>query len=102
MYAFNHDLFFEGKGRVHFVPRVTLNTENDPPLPFTFSRHQFPVRVAYGMTINKSQGQTFQNVGIFLPEPCFRHGQLYTAASRVTSSQGLKVQIFPGPKQGKV
>ena len=89
-------------GQIHIIPRITLDTENDPALPFTFSRHQFPVRLAYAMTINKSQGQTFDKVGIYLPEPCFSHGQLYTAASRVTSSQGLKIQILPGPKQGSV
>ncbi|KAK1343257.1 hypothetical protein QTO34_016035 [Cnephaeus nilssonii] len=38
---------------------------------------------AFAMTINKSQGQTLDRVGIFLPEPIFRHGQLYVAFSRV-------------------
>ncbi|KAK1345516.1 hypothetical protein QTO34_007974 [Cnephaeus nilssonii] len=44
---------------------------------------KFPVMPAFGMTINKSQGQTVDRVGIFLPEPVFRHGQLYVAFSRV-------------------
>ena len=35
------------------------------------------------MTINKAQGQTLQRVGVYLPDPCFTHGQLYVAASRV-------------------
>ena len=33
--------------------------------------------------INKAQGQTLRCVGVHLPKPCFAHGQLYVAASRV-------------------
>ena len=40
-------------------------------------------------TINKAQGQTLERVGIYLPDPCFTHGQLYVAASRV----GLPTQL---------
>ncbi|CAF4073869.1 unnamed protein product, partial [Rotaria sp. Silwood1] len=52
-------------GTVHFNPRISLNTSNVPALPFNFVRHQFPVRLAYAMTINKSQGQTFDKVGLY-------------------------------------
>ena len=45
------------------------------------------------MTINKSQEQTLNRVGIYLPEPVFSHGQLYVAFSRVTSHQHIKVLI---------
>jgi ATP-dependent exoDNAse (exonuclease V) alpha subunit len=43
-------------------------------MPFTLRRHQFPVRLAFAMTINKAQGQTLKMVGIFLPKPVFTHG----------------------------
>ena len=44
-------------GDVVYIPRICLTTK-DPKWPFTLHRRQFPVRVCYAMTINKSQGQT--------------------------------------------
>ena len=51
-------------------------------LPFQFKRLQFPIKLSFAMTINKSQGQTFRYVGIDLRSDCFSHGQLYVALSR--------------------
>ncbi len=45
------------------------------------------------MTINKSQGQTLNQMGIYLPQSVFSHGQLYVTLSRVTSYQCIKVLI---------
>ncbi len=36
-------------------------------MPFKLKRRQFPVRLAFAMTINKAQGQTMQRMGLFLP-----------------------------------
>ena len=47
------------------------------------------------MTINKSQGQTLQRVGVYLPEPCFSHGQLYVAASRVGLPTHIRFAVDP-------
>ena len=77
-----------------FIPRVTL-TPSDATLPFQLCRRQFPVRLAFAMTINKSQGQTYRYAGVYLPEPVFTHGQLYVATSRVGSAADIKFCIAP-------
>ncbi|KIJ17889.1 hypothetical protein PAXINDRAFT_72811, partial [Paxillus involutus ATCC 200175] len=48
-------------------------------------------RLAFCMTINKSQGQSVQYVGLDLRTPVFSHGQLYVALSRCTNPRRVKV-----------
>ena len=57
------------------IPRIKL-APSDINLPFILEHCQFPVRLAYSMTINKAKGQTFNKVGIGLPIPLFSHDQL--------------------------
>lgn len=76
------------RGENVFIPRIPM-IQND--LPFTFKRLQFPVRLAFAITINKSQGQSLSLCGINLENSCFSHGQLYVACSRVGKPSALFV-----------
>ncbi|XP_074271653.1 ATP-dependent DNA helicase PIF1-like [Silene latifolia] len=79
------------KGERVFLPRITLGPSKSSKFPFNFQRKQFPIKLSFAMTINKAQGQTLQRTGVYLPKPCFSHGQLYVALSRARSAQELKV-----------
>ena len=77
-------------GNVVFIPRITLAPED---LPIPLRRRQFPLRLAFAMTINKSQGQSLKYVGLDLRSSAFSHGQLYVGFSRCTSGNRLKVLL---------
>lgn len=79
-------------GTRHFIPRMEC-CPSDSKLPFKLIRKQMPLQICYAMTINKSQGQSLEMVGLFLPKSVFTHGQLYVTISRVTSPKGLKIFI---------
>ncbi|AQK71525.1 hypothetical protein ZEAMMB73_Zm00001d016710 [Zea mays] len=78
-----------------FLPRIPLCPSDDEMFPFQFKRKQFPIRLSFAMTVNKAQGQTIPNVGVYLPEPVFSHGQLYVALSRVTARSKVKILAIP-------
>ena len=64
-------------------------------------RIQFPINIAYGLTINKVQGQTCNKVGLYLPRPVFAHGQLYVALSRAGLRRNTKVLVVDTNYQGR-
>ena len=54
---------------------------------------QFPIRLAWAMTIHKSQGQTYESVALDLTTSTFAPGQMYVALSRCTSLEGLYLKM---------
>ncbi|KAG5529311.1 hypothetical protein RHGRI_029871 [Rhododendron griersonianum] len=79
-------------GTSAFIPRISLSPLSSE-FPFQMTRRQFPVRLAYAMTINKSQGQSVKFVGIDLRILVFSHGQLYVALSRCTLFDRISVLL---------
>ncbi|XP_050919079.1 uncharacterized protein LOC127136581 [Lathyrus oleraceus] len=88
-------------GKRAFLPRIKIKTSASNGLPFVLSRKQFPVRLSFAITINKSQGQTIPNVGIYLPRHVFSHGQLYVALSRGVSQTTTRVLTREGKLKGE-
>jgi hypothetical protein len=76
------------------VPRIDITvTPRNGRL--TFIRRQFPITLAYAMTVHKSQGQTLSRFGIDLRQQCFSHGMAYVALSRARRAQDVAVLVTP-------
>jgi ATP-dependent DNA helicase PIF1 len=83
----------EHAGQQVLIPRILTQPSDYRNQPCEWRRLQFPVRVAFGITINKGQGQSLQHAGVWLEEPVFTHGQLYVAASRVGHPDSIRFAI---------
>ena len=77
-------------GNLVFIPRISL-TPSSTELPFHMTRRQFPVRLAYAMTINKSQGQSVKLLELICTIPCSIMGN-YTSLYR--DAHLLNVSVF--------
>jgi ATP-dependent DNA helicase PIF1 len=96
MYDHSLDLeFITGlvTGERILLPKIDL-TLLDCTLPFSFTRCQYPIRIAFAMKINKAKDQTLDKVGLYLSQSVFNHGQIYVAMSSVGSFKILKIQII--------
>jgi len=73
---------------VHVIPRITFIFS--PGISnLEIHRRQFPISLAYAMTVNRAQGQTLKRVLLDTTRPAFSHGHLYVALSRVRDRQSI-------------
>nr|KYP53951.1 DNA repair and recombination protein PIF1 [Cajanus cajan]KYP53953.1 DNA repair and recombination protein PIF1 [Cajanus cajan] len=89
-------------GKRAFLAKIKHKTTESARLPFVLIRKQFPMKLSFVITINKSQGQTIPNVEIYLPRHVFSHGQLYVTLSRGVSQASTKILIKKGKLEGKM
>jgi ATP-dependent exoDNAse (exonuclease V) alpha subunit len=90
----------DNAGQHVFIPRLKIEPTN-AQIPFQLCRLQYPLRLSFSMTINKSQGQSLNRVGLDFRTPIFAHGQFYVAISRATSVDSIKVIWDPELAQPK-
>jgi ATP-dependent DNA helicase PIF1 len=77
-----------------FIPRIIMSPSRTN-WPFVLRRRQFPIQVAFAITINKSQGQTLNNVGVYLSSPIYSmvncmllfHGSQVVQTSRFSTTR---------------
>ncbi|KAG2215865.1 hypothetical protein INT45_004468 [Circinella minor] len=79
-------------GEIVLLPRITI-TSKKSECPIEFQCTQFPIRLAFSMTINKAQGQTFDTIGLYLRNPVFTHGLLYVAFLRVKTPNSIFITL---------
>lgn len=88
-------------GKKHFIPRITFCTR-EFHLPGTLRRIQLPIKVAFSITINRSQGHTYKGrVVIYLCRPPFSHEMCYVAISRGTRRNLIKIYVQDTSEQGR-
>ncbi|XP_074305344.1 uncharacterized protein LOC141640439 [Silene latifolia] len=88
----------QNRGDIVLIPRIKLRPAPSANYPFQFQRNQFPLKLSFAMTVNKCQGQTLSQVAVYLPRPCFSHGQLYVALFRARKAKQVTVVAAPGPQ----
>ena len=77
------------------LPRIRFKISLPFGRSFKIIRTQFPLRLAYCLTLNKSQSQTFEKAVVDVGHEPFCHGQLYVAMSRVRESQNIMIYCQP-------
>ncbi len=87
----NHKIFEVKKEKWDRIQYTYDENQQEVQEDITGSFKQYPMRLAWAITIHKSQGQTFENVIIDMNQGSFAPGQLYVALSRCISLEGIEL-----------
>lgn len=79
--------------KTKLIPRIRFVFKLKYASSFTLTRIQFPLRLAYAMTINRSQGQSIDFLLLDVTKDAFQHGQAYVAVSRIRKSERLRLLV---------
>lgn len=91
----HHDLI---RARIHtttfineivIIPKIKLNLSQAEDIPL--QRNQFAVQSCFALTTHKAQGQTMENILIYLERPVFHHGQLYGVHNRGKQKENIRM-----------
>ena len=77
------------------LPRIHFEVKMKYRLSVKMTRRQFPLRLAYALTVNRCQGQQFDKVLFDIGTSPFAHGQLYVSISRVREGSNFRFYTDP-------
>ncbi len=75
------------------LPRFVFKISLSIGKGYEMTRHQFPLRLAYSMSINKSQGQQYDRCPVDLRSMAFSHGHLNVALSRIRDPSNVAILV---------
>jgi len=75
------------------IPRIRFQFRLPFGESYKMTRTQFPLRLAYSITVNKSQGQEYDYALVDMRSKCFAHGHLYVALSRIRYASKIAVIV---------
>jgi hypothetical protein len=84
----------EDTPRICFIPKIRFKIQAGKA-SYQITRTQFPLRLAYAMTYNKSQSQTLHKVIVDVIDAPFAHGHLYVAFSRIRDANNIRILTKP-------
>jgi ATP-dependent DNA helicase PIF1 len=82
--------------RTASLPRFVFKIKLPYGKSYYITRRQFPLRLAYSLSMNRSQGQTLDRVVVDLTKHCFMHGHLNVAMSRIRDAKKIAVYVSEG------
>jgi hypothetical protein len=83
----------DNEGGTVRIPPITVKFRIPYGKSYQLTRRQFPLRLAYAMTYNKSQSQTLSKVLLDITSPPFSGGQLYVALNHVQDYNNIRIYV---------